>query len=135
MIEVPKTTNMSNVATPYLSSIAMRTYHSEAMINFYSEAFGMQFIPVETGPITSQFAELQGITLKFIPIRDGADFFDYPVHQLGFWVPDIERALAIAIKYGGKKEGKISYRESGAHAAVRDPDGNTIELFSVNSQQ
>ena len=113
-----------------LSSVAMRVANMEAMLNFYSQAFGVKFHEVDTFGIRSQFGEVQGITLKFVPIRDEADFENYPVHQLGFIVSDVEAVIALALQHGGREEGKVMRNGEKTQAAVRDPDGNTIELYS-----
>jgi predicted enzyme related to lactoylglutathione lyase len=102
----------------------------EAMLNFYSEAFGVQFREVDTYGIQSQFGEVNGITLKFVPIRDDTDFKGFPVHQPGFVVSDVEAVIALALKHGGRQEGQIIRKGGRLEAAVRDPDGNTIELYS-----
>lgn len=115
---------------PTISSIAFRVYNVEAMLNFYSEAFQVHFREVDTYGIRSQFGELDGITLKFVPIRDDADFKGFPIHQPGFVVPDVEAVIAIALKYGGRQEGQKIRASGTIQAAVRDPDGNTIELYS-----
>jgi catechol 2,3-dioxygenase-like lactoylglutathione lyase family enzyme len=52
------------------------------------------------------------------------------VHQLGFVVPDVEAVIALALQHGGREEGKLIRKEGRIEAAVRDPDGNTIELYS-----
>jgi catechol 2,3-dioxygenase-like lactoylglutathione lyase family enzyme len=114
----------------HISSVATRVANMEAMLNFYSQAFGVKFHEVETYGIRSQFGEVNGITLKFVPIRDEADFKNYPVHQLGFIVPDVEAVIALALQHGGREEGKVIRNEGQTQAAVRDPDGNTIELYS-----
>jgi catechol 2,3-dioxygenase-like lactoylglutathione lyase family enzyme len=113
----------------------MRIANMEAMLDFYSQAFGVKFREVNTFGILSQFGEVDGITLKFVPIRDEADFKNYPVHQLGFVVPDVEAVIALALQHGGREEGTLIRREGRIEAAVRDPDGNTIELYSVKSQE
>jgi catechol 2,3-dioxygenase-like lactoylglutathione lyase family enzyme len=113
-----------------ISSIAMRVANIEAMLQFYSQAFGVTFHEVDTYGIHSQFGELNGITLKFVPIRDEADFKNFPVHQLGFTVADVEAVIALALQHGGREEGKVIRRGEKTEAAVRDPDGNTIELYS-----
>ncbi|HSK88424.1 MAG TPA: VOC family protein [Anaerolineales bacterium] len=113
-----------------ISSIAFRVHNLEAMLAFYSEAFQIQFREVETNGIRSQFGEVDDITLKFVPIRDDADFAGYPVHQPGFIVSDVEAVIALALQYGGQKEGEIIRSGGKIQAAVRDPDGNTIELYS-----
>ena len=118
-----------------ISSVAMRIANMEAMLDFYSQAFGVKFREVNTFGILSQFGEVDGITLKFVPIRDEADFKNYPVHQLGFVVLDVEAVIALALQHGGREEGKLIRREGRIEAAVRDPDGNTIELYSEGSQE
>jgi predicted enzyme related to lactoylglutathione lyase len=115
---------------PNISSIAIRVCNVEAMSSFYSEAFQVQFREVNTYGIPSQFGEVGGITLKLVPIRDDADFTGFPFHQPGFTVPDVEAVVAIALKHGGRLEGGIIRRGGQTQAGVRDPDGNTIELYS-----
>lgn len=102
----------------------------DAMTGFYSEAFGIEFHDVDTFGLASRFGEFGSVTLKFVPIRDEADFEGYPVHQLGLVHKDVERVIEIAVKYGGRLEGKILREGTKVSAAIRDPDGNTIELYS-----
>ena len=113
-----------------LTSLAMRVANMDAMLAFYSQAFGVKFHAVDTYGIRSQFGEVNGITLKFVPIRDEADFKNFPVHQLGFVVPDVEAVIALALQHGGREEGKLIQKGARTEGAVRDPDGNTIELYS-----
>jgi catechol 2,3-dioxygenase-like lactoylglutathione lyase family enzyme len=113
-----------------ISSLAIRVSNVEAMLQFYSEAFGVQFQEVNTYGIPSHFGEMDGITLKFVPIRDEADFKNFPIHQPGFKVADVEGVVALAVHYGGQLEGHIVQRDGKMQAAVRDPDGNTIELYA-----
>lgn len=113
-----------------ISSIAIRVCNVEAMLSFYSEAFQIQFQEMNTYGIRSQFGQLGGVTLKLVPIRDDADFTGFPFHQPGFTVPDVEAVVALALQYGGRLEGGIIRRDGKTQAAVRDPDGNTIELYS-----
>jgi catechol 2,3-dioxygenase-like lactoylglutathione lyase family enzyme len=113
-----------------ISSVAMRVANVEAMLDFYSQAFGVKFRAVNTYGILSHFGEVNGMTLKFVPIRDEADFKNYPVHQLGFVVSDVEAVIALALQHGGREEGKLIRNGTKIEGAVRDPDGNTIELYS-----
>ena len=114
-----------------LTTVAIRVRHLDAMVAFYSQAFKARFHEVDSFGIRSQFGEINGITLKLVPIRDAADFEDYPVHQLGFSVPDVEAVLSLAHQHGGRPEGDILREGNTVHAAVRDPDGNTLELYAV----
>ena len=113
-----------------LLSIAIRVADMKSMVAFYSEAFHVEFREVSTYGIRSQFGELNGITLKFVPIRDEADFQGYPVHQPGFVVANVEKIVEIAIKHGGRQEGRTIKSGGKMQAAIRDPDGNTIELYA-----
>jgi catechol 2,3-dioxygenase-like lactoylglutathione lyase family enzyme len=65
-----------------------------------------------------------------VPIRDEADFENFPVHQVGFTVADVEAVIALALQHGGREEGRVIRKGEKTEAAVRDPDGNTIELYS-----
>lgn len=115
---------------PKLSSIAFRVHNLDAMLAFYSEAFQVEFQEVDTYGIRSQFGDVDGVTLKFVPIRESDDFKNFPIHQPGFIVPDVEAVIAIAVKHGGRQEGQTLRADGRVQAAVRDPDGNTIELYS-----
>ena len=114
-----------------LSSIALRVYNMDAMLAFYTEAFGIQFQEVDTYGIRSQFGTLDGITLKFVPIRESDDFKKFPIHQPGFVVTDVESVVNLALRHGGRQEGQTVRADGKTQAAVRDPDGNTIELYSA----
>lgn len=116
-----------------LVSIAIRVHREEAMLGFYRALFatagGAEFRAVDTFGITSQFAEIDGVTFKFVPIREATDFEGFPSHQLGFTVDDVEAVIALAQEFGGRQEGEILTAEGKPHGACRDPDGNTIELY------
>jgi|SRR5687767_4476884 catechol 2,3-dioxygenase-like lactoylglutathione lyase family enzyme len=115
---------------PNISSVAMRVNNLDEMVAFYTEAFQVRFREVNTYGILSRFGEVDGITLKLVPIRESADFTGFPVHQLGFAVPDVEAVIALALQHGGRQEGEIIRNGGKIQAALRDPDGNTIELYS-----
>lgn len=105
-------------------SIAIRCANIEKMKAFYSEAFGGSFRPVQTGALNCWFGDVNGMTLKLVPLREKADFAGYPTHQLGFAVRDVAATIELAVEHGGKAEGEATAEQG----AVRDPDGNTIEL-------
>jgi predicted enzyme related to lactoylglutathione lyase len=96
---------------------------------FYAEAFGLQFRTVETGPFRSRFGELRRLTLKLVPIRSEVDFEGFPVHQLGFEVDDVDAVIAAATRHGGRVQDAPQRTGGRLYAAIRDPDGNTIELY------
>src|SRR5215211_3544298 len=112
-----------------ISSIAFRVYNMNAMLAFYSEAFNVQFQEVDTYGIRSQFGDLDGITLKFVPLRESDDFKNFPTHQPGFVVSDVEAVIAIASSMAAARKGRPYAQTAGSRQpSLRDPDGNTIEL-------
>lgn len=113
-----------------VASVALRVHHVEKMTRFYREAFGVRFREVDTFGVTSRFGELDGMTIKLVPIRGGVDFEGYNNLQLGIVVRDVRAVVEIARRCGGRQEGEIHEVGGELHAAVRDPDGNTIELYT-----
>ena len=111
-----------------LTSIALRVHNEETMVAFYTEGFGVTFRTVETSGIRSRFGDLNGVTIKLVPIRDRAEFDAFPIHQPGFEVPSVGRVLEIARRHGGRLLDAPVERDGRVHASFRDPDGNTIEI-------
>ncbi len=114
-----------------LTTVALRVHHMDKMVAFYTEAFGGEFREVDTFGLASQFGEVAGITLKLVPIRESVDFEEFPSHQLGFEVEDVQEIIKLATSLGGRQEGALHNNNGNLHAAVRDPDGNTIELYQA----
>ena len=113
-----------------LATLAYRVHHMPAMVAFYHEAFGFEFREVDIGGgLRSQFDTLDSLTLKFVPIRDAVDFEAFPIHQMGFQVHDVEAVVAAAVKHGGRIQDPPVHENGRLHAAVRDPDGHTLELY------
>ena len=121
--------NLGGKSGSPIRSIAYLVHHMEAMSAFYAEAFGIEWEEVETFGVSSRFGDLGSVTLKLVPLRGQDDFEGFPDLQLGFEVHDIERVIAIAEAHGGRREGDRIEEGDLFHAAVRDPDGNTIELY------
>ena len=114
---------------PQLTTLAFRVHHMARMEAFYSEAFGFVFRDEQTGAMTSRFGAAGELTVKLVPIREAADFVGFPVHQPGFDVKDIERVIAIATRHGGALLHAPTRTGGRLTASVRDPDGNTVELY------
>jgi catechol 2,3-dioxygenase-like lactoylglutathione lyase family enzyme len=115
--------------TTTLTTLAYRVHNMDAMVQFYRQAFGAAFRPIDTHGLSSQFGRVGSLTLKFVPLRESVDFVGFPVHQPGFVVSDVRAVVALAERFGGRQEGGFAVEDGRLHAAVRDPDGNTIELF------
>lgn len=117
------------VGGPRITTVAVRVLRMDAMLAFYEQAFGVAFRPVDTSGLASWFGELGPITLKFVPLRGSVDFAGFGTHRLGVEVRHVAAVIEIAARHGGRQEGPVRRENGRAHAAVRDPDGNTIELY------
>ena len=113
----------------YLSSMAILVYRVEAMVDFYQEAFGIVFTEKRVGDLTAYFGVLDGIVFKLVPLAGERDADEFPTHQLGFEVEDVDVTCELALKYGGSILQEPIQRLDQLHAAIRDPDGNSIELY------
>jgi catechol 2,3-dioxygenase-like lactoylglutathione lyase family enzyme len=100
----------------------------DAMADFYTQAFGAAFREVEMFGLPVRQAQIASLTLKLVPLRDTVDLVDYPVHQLGFSVDNVHAVVRLATLHGGGPHGDVLTDGDRMRAAVRDPDGNTIEL-------
>lgn len=111
-------------------SVAIKCHDLDAMLAFYSEAFGGSFREVDVGGgMLCQFGKIGEATFKLVSGREEApDFEGYPIHQLGLSVPDVERVIELAKQHGGRQEGDVLREGGEVFGCVRDPDGNTIEL-------
>jgi catechol 2,3-dioxygenase-like lactoylglutathione lyase family enzyme len=114
-----------------LETIALRVNRMDAMVAFYTEAFGARFRQVPAGGMTMQYGVVAGVTFKFMPIRPGVDFEGATIHQLGFDVTSVEHVLSAARRNGGRLEGDVTSDQRMIRGTVRDPDGNTIELYQL----
>ena len=112
-----------------LRTLAIQANRMEPMTAFYREAFGFQFRNVDVGGLACQFGVLDGLELKLVPIRSSTDFENFPIHQLGFEVDYLAEVLASAERHGGRIQNEPVRNGDQLHAAIRDPDGNTIELY------
>lgn len=115
--------------TPRVTTVAFRAFHMDAMKAFYSEALGAKFRLVDTAGLASQFGRVGDLEIKLVPLRQSDDFEGFPTVQIGLKVDDLAEVIALAEKHGGRSEGEIRILGDQLHAAVRDPDGNTIELY------
>ena len=112
----------------YIHSVAIKCANLPQMIDFYTRAFGAQFRKIDIDDLQCYFGQGAGLTFKLVPGRDGSDFEDFPTHQLGFQVENIDEVVAVARACGGSIENEKVTQGDMAYGCVRDPDGNTIEL-------
>jgi len=112
-----------------VKSVEVKCANLDAMVAFYSEAFGTSFKEFAIDGTAFHFGRVDGVLLKFGAGRKKADHDGASHVQLGFTVADVAAVIKIAEKHGGKQEGKLGEISGRVHGVVRDPDGNTIDLY------
>lgn len=110
-------------------SLALRVHDMPAMIGFYGELLGITFEAAPFEGVEVMESRTGAFVLRFAALREEEDFDGFPVHQPGFAVDDVARAIRVAVAHGGEVEGE-PIRSDGeiVLAALRDPDGNTLEV-------
>lgn len=118
---------MSQLETS-LNRITLATTHMNAMVRFYNLVFDANLQPQPELGAGFHQGVLSGLTLLLCPNDIAGVDASSNRHQLRFTVNDIDEVLRRTQAAGGKVEGKIVQVGSERLAAVRDPDGNTIEF-------
>ncbi len=100
----------------------------EAMVTFYAAALGIELTPREMFERTLFMGRFGDVELLLCP-RDLAGV-DAAVNtiQLRFLVGDVAAAFARGVDAGGVPLNAPTLLEGAMHAALRDPDGNSLEL-------
>jgi predicted enzyme related to lactoylglutathione lyase len=117
-----------------LNRVTLATTNMGEMVRFYNEVFGAELKPApQYGSTTPAFHQgtLAGINLLLCPNQIARIKAIENRHQLRFAVIDIEAAIQFVQAAGGKVDGKVTEQQGEKMIAVRDPDGNTIELIQA----
>lgn len=103
-------------------------------VMFYANVFGYQLTPADMGPIKMAWFPMEDNTYGAAGSLVLSDSH-IPSHQgtlIYFSVPDIEAALALVMKNGGRTLlPKTSIGEYGFMAQFEDSEGNRIALHSM----
>ena len=113
-----------------LSGMTLAVHDFDAMREFYAAVCGIEWVELELAPGMSILrAELAGLTIQLCPASvAGVTAGDFR-HQLRFTVGDLAVAIVAAEAKGGQLHGERVETETMRHVALRDPDGNTLELI------
>ena len=112
-----------------LSGFTIAVHHFDAMRAFYAAIFGMDWEEVELAPgICILRLSLSGMTIQLCAASvAGVTAADFR-HQLRFTVADLGAAIAAGEAHGGQLHSEPVETTDMRFAAMRDPDGNTLEL-------
>ena len=112
-----------------LSGVTLAVHHFDAMRAFYAAIFGVEWEEVELAPgIRILRLSLAGMTVQLCAASvAGVSAADFR-HQLRFTVADLAAAIAAGEENGGQLHSEPVETADMRFAAMRDPDGNTLEL-------
>jgi catechol 2,3-dioxygenase-like lactoylglutathione lyase family enzyme len=102
-----------------------------AMVAFYDAVLDARLQPVTAYGTTLYRGAVAGVGLLLCPNEIAGVAAEQSRHQLRLRVPDLARAMERARASGGSLDGEVMEADGVRQAAVRDPDGNTLELEQV----
>lgn len=113
-----------------LDHITLATTHTAAMVTFYNNVFAANLVPVPAYGSTLHRGSVAGIDLLLCPNEIAGVEAEQNRHQLRFRVPNLAQVLVRVQAAGGTIDADQSGDQTG-RAAVRDPDGNTLEFVQA----
>lgn len=118
------------MGAPALRGLTLAVHDFAAMRDFYSAICGIEWEEISLAPGANILrAQWGGLTIQLCPAAvAGVTASDFR-HQLRFAVPDLAAALAAGKANGGRLHGELIETDEMRLAAMRDPDGNTLELI------
>lgn len=99
-----------------------------AMVDFYQSVFQAEFQPVEAYGAMLFRGKIAGLDVLLCPQEVAGIHADQNRFQLKFEVPDIHHTINLALTNGGSLLNAPVENDGSKAAAVRDPDGNSIEF-------
>lgn len=117
-------------ATFTLDHITLASTHTAAMVAFYNSVFDASLVPIAAHGSTLYRGSLAGIALLLCPNEIAGVQAEQNRHQLRFRVSDLAQVLERVQAAGGTVDADQGDTQT-ARAAVRDPDGNTLEFVQA----
>lgn len=99
-----------------------------SMKNFYGQVLGVAFQPVEMFGSALYVGKSGSIEWMLCPKEIAQVDAKVNTVQLRFIVEDVEKAYQAGLAAGGKDLNAPAIIEGRKHAALRDPDNNSLEL-------
>lgn len=113
-----------------LARVTVATTRMDAMVRFYNEVFHARMKEVEFGGVTMQLGHVAGVELLLCPNDVSQVRAERNRHMLRVRVGDFDDVLKRVRGSGGEVDAAPIMTSGERIVAVRDPDGNTIELVT-----
>ena len=111
-----------------VTGITIAVTNAEAMFRFYTEVFGAKLEPKSFGDFTMYAGMLGELRLTLCPRELAGISAEQNRHQLSIAIDDVREAYNRALAGGGSSINAPMQRGVVCSAAIRDPDGNSIEI-------
>jgi predicted enzyme related to lactoylglutathione lyase len=116
------------VTQTVLKGVTLAVVRMSAMVDFYTSVFQIEFQPVEAYGAMLFRGNIAGLDMLLYPQELAGIHTDQNRFLLKFAVSDIQHTLNLALTNGGSLINAAVENEGKKSAAVRDPDGNSIEF-------
>jgi len=120
-----------SVTQTVLKGLTLAVVRMSAMVDFYQSVFQAEFQPVEAYGAMLFRGKIAGLDLLLYPQEVAGIHVDQNRFLLKFEVPDINHIINLALTNGGSLINAPADSEGTKAAAVRDPDGNSIEFEQI----
>jgi predicted enzyme related to lactoylglutathione lyase len=117
-----------SVTQTVLKGLTLAVVRMSAMVDFYQSVFQAEFQPVEAYGAMLFRGKIAGLDVLLYPQEVAGIHVDQSRCLLKFEVTDIHHILDLALTNGGSLLNAPVENEGSKAAAVRDPDGNSIEF-------
>jgi catechol 2,3-dioxygenase-like lactoylglutathione lyase family enzyme len=111
-----------------IDKITIAVDSMERMVAFYSTVLGIEFSERELFERKLYGGRFGDIELLFCPKDLAGVEANVNTIQVRFIVSDLNAAFAQGVNHGGVTISKPEMMNGQRHAALRDPDGNSLEL-------
>jgi predicted enzyme related to lactoylglutathione lyase len=118
-----------------LARITVATTRMNAMVRFYNEVFHARMKEVDIGGVSMQMGYVAGLELLLCPNDVSKVKADLNRHMLRVRVGDFDEVLKRVRGSGGTVDAAPVMMSGERIVAVRDPDGNTIEIVTNSIPQ
>lgn len=111
-----------------LKGMTVAVVRMSEMVDFYQSVFKAEFQPVDAHGAMMFRGRVAGLDLLLCPQEVAGVRAEQGRFQLKFQVHDIHRTIDLALTNGGSLLNAPVDNDGTKAAAVRDPDGNSIEF-------
>lgn len=115
-----------------LAEIFIATTDVEAMFRFYKMALDITLNKIDAGEFEYYRGSLGGIGLSLMPNTVAKVGAKENKHELKFKVTDLTQVLSNVVGFGGLQESEPTDEGDRISVHVRDPDGNSLEIFQMH---